>query len=489
MPPCVAQFSWMYLLLQILCPIFNKHLWRKSKPFHEQHFAKTLFKAVGLSLVIAHNEHKVATSDAVESLRTQSGKPQKIKMTRRHTEGWGEGSMRRGKSTLKESLESINQKARGMLGGTAVTRLSVAARAKLSRTSKLPPLFMLRLAAREAYPAVMKQAKQEVETLESYFDHVRDEGTAIVQVERRTLRDFYSIPVVKVATRGIAHSLHFAVQVTMLTKMVTHKQLLSMYPLSPLFRFWNDQTEEHRDSTQEFLLWYAAWCFLECCRCIDQWWQYTRNRHKQLTDRFHSVEIASSLAGMTAIAIELAVEFIDVQSSTMTTTFDYYMVALSIKLICSSWMFLRFFSVYEPLGVLVIMIQKMAADMTVFLTLFSVVTLGFTLAMYAHDKAGFLDTDQDDIFHPTGSVWITLWALFGEFDPDIFVNSLSAGFIWLYILLSAVRACTWHRHKMHDHCCVAVHSQLRGAPATRPRTARWCSSICLSPCSLTLSAA
>jgi len=156
-----------------------------------------------------------------------------------------------------------------------------------------------------------------------------------------------------------------------------------------------------------------------------------------LTDRFHGVEIAASLAGMTAIVVEIVSEFID-SIDTVSNLFDVYMFALSIKIICSSWMFLRFASVYEPLGVLVIMIQKMAADLTVFLMLFAAVTLGFTLAIYAHEKAGFIETGEENIFSATGSVWITLWALYGEFDPGIMMDSLSAVFVWVYVLLSSV---------------------------------------------------
>ena len=101
-------------------------------------------------------------------------------------------------------------------------------------------------------------------------------------------------------------------------------------------------------------------------------------------------------------------------------------ISLDAILVCVQSM--RFVAVNSTFGVLILMLLQMVVDVGVFLVLFLIVTLGFTVTLVGLQLGGSLDFGEDsgsgevsemnfDINNAKSGLWSPLWATFGSFDP------------------------------------------------------------------------
>ena len=107
--------------------------------------------------------------------------------------------------------------------------------------------------------------------------------------------------------------------------------------------------------------------------------------------------------------------------------YESYQVVVSLYAIFVCVQAMRFVSVQRSLGVLVLMLQQMVVDVGVFLVLFAIVTLGFTVTLVGLQRQGSLDlTNQADepipynMDNANSALFAPFWATFGGFDQSTY---------------------------------------------------------------------
>jgi len=115
-------------------------------------------------------------------------------------------------------------------------------------------------------------------------------------------------------------------------------------------------------------------------------------------------------------------------------------ILISLKSIPVFMLWLRYLSVFQPIGILVIMIQEMVTDVLTFFTLGASVTLGFSLCLAGLQASGHLEDPKTGPIEWQSShsgLFTPLWAIFGYFNPTHY-DSLVAILVWTYILIGSV---------------------------------------------------
>ena len=133
--------------------------------------------------------------------------------------------------------------------------------------------------------------------------------------------------------------------------------------------------------------------------------------------------------------------------------YEAYQVVIALKVIVvgSGWM--PFFSEYQRLGVLFIMVTEMIHDVVDWILLFTVVTGSFMLSFLGLQNAGHYtnDVNHDEwqdlsleelevnfrTFAANAGVWSPLWSLFGEFDC-VRYSWLASIMMWIYMLTGSI---------------------------------------------------
>jgi len=119
--------------------------------------------------------------------------------------------------------------------------------------------------------------------------------------------------------------------------------------------------------------------------------------------------------------------------------YDVYQTSMSINSIVIVVTALRFLAVYRPIGVLIIVMSGMVADLITFIALLAAVTIGFSVALAGLQLKGnsVTESGHDPFTGGDSALFIPFWAVYGEFAPDMY-DRLVSPLIWCYILLSSV---------------------------------------------------
>ena len=462
--------SWLQLIPQIMCPLLRRSLWQRSKRSYEHDMlAKNVFNAVALSIALGRSERRSAATlmqpskrvaQAYKTRESTVAPPRRpstllersssrLKKAGRFMTFLRKGCASRGavrSGALFRTSSTIEQK--DDVAGPRLRRVSMAAaRPRCKRLSESP---CRRLSESSDPPGIrhaVGASKQESTRL------LVDVPSFVDEVSQK-LVSFYSIPQVRLVARGISHTFFYCyIQFGLIIHLVQKNDIFAVYPGVPLKVSWDDRGAPAQrpawylpsdSDKRDFYVYYSMWIFCEAARWADGLLQYSTNKRKHLTDRFQPMEVASTLSSVVVIVSHVGFELVTdprANPDAFLAWYDAFMISFSIQIIMSTLLWLRFVSTYEPLGVLTIILQKMLTDLLTFLLLFLVITLAFTLALEVHYKANFIKQVEERFgpVHPTGHLWIPLWSVFGHFEPELY-DPISAAFVWIYILLSSVRA-------------------------------------------------
>ena len=168
------------------------------------------------------------------------------------------------------------------------------------------------------------------------------------------------------------------------------------------------------------------------------------------------------------------------------TAYELYQVIISVKVILVCMLCFPFLSVWQPLGVLIIVVTRMVHDMTTFIVLLFVVRprlathppnllgtdhprpavispqvmLGFSASLDGLQRTGLyenadrteyaelagqaVDPLQGDGKYWQSEAWgSTFWAVYGEVEPGAFVSMRKHGWVpalvlWIYVMVASV---------------------------------------------------
>eukprot|EP00966_Prymnesium_polylepis_P258418 5969574-Prymnesium_polylepis.1 len=137
-------------------------------------------------------------------------------------------------------------------------------------------------------------------------------GPSFVDEVSQKLVSFYSIPQVRLVSRGIAHTFFYCyIQFSLLIHVAKKDELFDTFPGVPLKVLWDERGAPSRapswylptDSTKnEFYWYYSMWAFCEAARWADGLLQTSINKRMHLSDRFWPLEWASTVSSIVMIA-------------------------------------------------------------------------------------------------------------------------------------------------------------------------------------------
>jgi len=257
------------------------------------------------------------------------------------------------------------------------------------------------------------------------------------------LEGFYAVPAVRFCLHGVIDTVGIVVHLYLVLSFKNPDELESMDPRLPLLSDC-DPLE-------------ITWIVFHTGNAIDNLYHAARFRSLQVkeTDEFRWISYASGLFFFVSIVSRLMQESagnpgLDLSSGADPATADewatwlynVYRTSMSLNSIFVVVSALRFLAVYKPIGVLIVMINQMVADLITFMALLAAVTVGFAFALAGLQLQGHAVSDGHDPFplfggdSPSGLV-LPLWATYGDFSPDMY-DRLTGPIIWCYILLSSV---------------------------------------------------
>lgn len=257
----------------------------------------------------------------------------------------------------------------------------------------------------------------------------------------RLVVSFYNVPAVKFAMQAAVH----------LTSMATYFLLIF-----EVFRRTSgvDGGARGPESMSAIEL---IWVCLE----IGNWMDRLYARMMLITHKFvprevamSSVRIASycglvlsnglTIAAFACRMVQLSLAS-DLDDDAQQVLYDAYQVLVSIKAGEKVIASFRFLSEHRPFGVLVITLYAMAGDVANFSIIFLLITIAFNVMLVGMQYAGmFNDRVQvgnfsvpTNPFDSDGAASLPWWAVFGEFQPDLY-NPLVAAVTWIYSFIACI---------------------------------------------------
>lgn len=276
-------------------------------------------------------------------------------------------------------------------------------------------------------------------------DAKADEEKEVVMASR--LSSFYSVPAVKFLFRLVYRLCNVGLYITLINSLSTPDELQQMkddpdnpckLPLLSDFK-WNEM----------------AWLIFEWGLWIDQRHQVVMRRRTGAPKQEGPIRISiiSDVLLMLALVARIISETAhrNMQDSgeqnddggfacgqfyeTSLKAYEIYAVIISIKVILVFLLCFPFLSEWRPLGVLIIVCTRMVNDMTTFIILFMVVTLGFSFSLLGLEYAGHYS--RPDSHWASNGLFQPFWAVFGEFDMTTW-DPFPAMVLWTYILIGSV---------------------------------------------------
>ena len=266
-------------------------------------------------------------------------------------------------------------------------------------------------------------------------------------VMRGRVSSFYSVPAVKFLFRLVYRLCNVGLYITLIGSLSTPDELQQMkddpdepckLPLLSDYK-WNE----------------IAWLMFEWGLWIDQRYQVVMRRRTGAPkpEGFNRISIVSDVLLMLALVARIISETAHRNMHEATPSddggfacgrfyetsiraYEGYAVIISIKVILVFLLLFPFLSEWRPLGVLIIVVTRMVNDMTTFIILFMVVTLGFSFSLLGLEYAGHYDRPDSDHWSTNG-LFTPFWAVFGEFDMTTW-GIFPALVLWTYILIGSV---------------------------------------------------
>eukprot|EP00326_Haptolina_ericina_P007256 CAMPEP_0181215610 /NCGR_PEP_ID=MMETSP1096-20121128/26107_1 /TAXON_ID=156174 ORGANISM="Chrysochromulina ericina, Strain CCMP281" /NCGR_SAMPLE_ID=MMETSP1096 /ASSEMBLY_ACC=CAM_ASM_000453 /LENGTH=461 /DNA_ID=CAMNT_0023307481 /DNA_START=279 /DNA_END=1664 /DNA_ORIENTATION=+ len=196
----------------------------------------------------------------------------------------------------------------------------------------------------------------------------------------------------------------------------------------------------------------SVWLAAEVCLWVDQIDQFVTSSRNRIVDMdpMKGTQIVGNVLLVIAFVVRLA-QFVGIPMmkgfgqtednfSHAKSAYKLFAVLLCFKSIMSLVELLRYFSANERIGVLIITLRKMVDDVKLFMTLFAVITLGFSICLSGLQITGHMTPPNSGEFDPFGSegaMWAPWWALFGYFEPGNY-DWLVSGLSWTYMLVGQV---------------------------------------------------
>eukprot|EP00966_Prymnesium_polylepis_P286897 6626636-Prymnesium_polylepis.1 len=236
-------------------------------------------------------------------------------------------------------------------------------------------------------------------------------GEADIALWKLKMSGFYAVPAVRFCLHGVADMVGIVLHCWLIFSFKNPEELDRMRPKIPLLS--DCETAE------------MAWMLFHGGNILDQLYQVAQFRAlgAKEVDEFRILTRVFAILFSLSFACRLIMEAFDTESEDGyywgMVLYDVYQTSMSINSIVIVVTALRFLAVYRPIGVLIIVMSGMVADLITFIALLAAVTIGFSVALAGLQLKGnsVTESGHDPFTGGDSALFIPFWAVYGEFAP------------------------------------------------------------------------